>query len=238
MIALILLVFLFCVILSCDKRVKKVFRITYITSSINIIPEYKVSSPRCAILLTTYTGSKSATQQDENRIKMYMKNIHNWLDTGLDIFIVNSSPYIFPFKHPRLKQHSFRQPDGLTSSSLLEGNSVREAYRVFSRFSEYDYVFKITGKYYCPEFPSLIERIPADTDILLQYISVFQAHTEVVGARPEILLEIYREAGIHDSVESCLSDILIENKYRVYKLPKLSIKNKNNRGNGSLLEYL
>ena len=206
----------------------------YVKDFIELIPIKKNPKPlKIAILLTMYIGNSN------EKFKMYMKNIIEWLKTGLTIYIVESSGFEIPFKHPLLKTFIFSQtrPEQKSNPSLTEKDSILNACNYFD-FSLYDMVFKVTGKYFSDNFLDMINYIPSDADLVLQYQTITDGqNSEIVGFSPKIIKSICLKIDENNNFENVLKNI-DKNDLTIYRLKKLSIKYKTKRSDGSILDFL
>jgi hypothetical protein len=137
-----------------------------------------------AIILGMYIGPS------ESRKKMYQDNVLDWLhNTPYDIYTVNSSGHILDITHDRLFEFTFKQDETHMVShqskplidvftklfikkkdsgpTQLEKNSILKTFTHFPALFSYDMVFKITGKYFCPDFERHYNSIPS-ADIIIQ----------------------------------------------------------------------
>ena len=200
---------------------------------IELIPNKKNTKPlKIAILLTMYIG------KSEKKFEMYMRNLMEWLKTGLDIYIVDSSGFGIPFKHPLLKTFIFSQskPEQKKNPSLTERDSILNACNYFD-FSLYDLVFKVTGKYFSDDFLDIINYIPSDADLVFQNQTINGQNSEIVGFSPKIIKSICLKIDKKNSFENVLKNIN-KNDLTIYRLKKLSIKYKTKRSDGSILDFL
>lgn len=123
---------------------------------------------KTAIILGMYIGSS------EEKKKMYQDNVLDWLHkTPYDIYTVNSSGHTLDIKHDRLFEFTFKQDETPMEShsknfmdlftklfikkkeigpTQLEKNSLLKIFTHFPTLYSYDMAFKITGKYFCPDF--------------------------------------------------------------------------------------
>jgi len=220
----------------------------YLKDFIELIPIKKNPKPlKIAILLTMYIG------KSKEKFEMYMKNVMEWLKTGLDIYIVESSGFDIPFTHPLLKTFTFSQKNNtflpenifdVSSSnfifndvSLKERDSILNACNYFD-FSLYDMIFKVTGKYFSDDFLDMIHYIPSDADLVLQYQTITHGqNSEIVGFSPKIIKSICLKIDQMNHFETVLKNI-DKKKLTIYRLKKLSIKYKTKRSDGSILDYL
>ena len=191
------------------------------------------SDNKCCILLTMYV---------KNNVELYEKRVKRWLDeTEFDIFIVDSSGIGINQKNERLKQFVFEQDLKFNhvSVSVSEKNSILKASEYFNELLNYDIIFKITGKYFIPEFKSIIKTIPNDTDIVFQHLEITHGqNTELVGFKSELFIDIINEITENKTFEDVMYDIKISNKYKTYRFPMLKLDEYTNRSDGSTLVYL
>lgn len=207
----------------------------YLECKPRFLPIKKNASPRkCCVLLTMYADSNE-------KKKFYEKILDLWLtNTKLDIYIVNSSGEILNKKDERLFQYAFKQKSEYNHDigpSVYERDSIDGILSVFD-FSQYDLIFKITGKYYIPDFEKVIEYIPDDADIVLQnQINTHGQNTEIIGLSPSIIKNIIAQIDIEKTFEQVAKSLYCSN-YNIYRLPPLVPKIKVERSDGSILEYL
>ena len=147
------------------------------------------SDIKCCIFLTMYV---------KNNVELYEKRVKRWLDdTDFDIFVVDSSGVGIKQSNERLKQYVFTQNPNFERVSVSESekNSILNAIEYFNDdFLEYDIIFKITGKYFIPNFDYVITNIPDDTDIVFQNLQITHGqNTELIGFRPELIKDIIYE---------------------------------------------
>jgi hypothetical protein len=178
----------------------------------------------------------------KNNVELYEKRVKRWLDeTEFDIFIVDSSGIGINQKNERLKQFVFEQDLKFNhvSVSVSEKNSILKASEYFNELLNYDIIFKITGKYFIPEFKSIIKTIPNDTDIVFQHLEITHGqNTELVGFKSELFIDIINEITENKTFEDVMYDIKISNKYKTYRFPMLKLDEYTNRSDGSTLVYL
>jgi hypothetical protein len=159
---------------------------------------------------------------DDKRI-LYEKIIDKWLSkTNVDIFIINSSGEKINKTHSRLFVHSFRQKSNYNHNigpSIYERDSMLEAISYFD-FSRYDYVFKITGKYFVKDFENMIKNLPNDADIIFQnQIITYGQNTEIIGIRPSLIKDIVKNINQQMPFEKVAKSLYCSNK--CYRLPPL-----------------
>jgi len=163
---------------------------------------------------------------DPNRINMYHQKISSWLSkTSLEIYTVDSSGSFLDIRHPRLHQYSFKQNQEfvLFDPSLVEKDSLLRAYQFFKKdFKNYDYIFKITGKYCAPDLENVINNLDMNYDLILQtndssYIT--RHSSELVGLSSSKFIEIISQ--IDKNFEDTLYNIRNNYRYLIIKPLKL-----------------
>jgi hypothetical protein len=192
------------------------------------------SDVKCCIFLTMYV---------KNNVELYEKRVKRWLDeTDFDIFIVDSSGIGIKQTNERLKQYVFTQEPYFDrfSVSVSEKNSILNAIEYFNDdFLEYDIIFKITGKYFIPNFDYVITTIPDDTDIVFQNLQITHGqNTELVGFRPNIIKDIILNISHEKSFENVMREVQYNNEYIKHRFPPLILDEYARRSDGSTLIYL
>ena len=152
------------------------------------------------LLLTT---SVNVGYNSANRLEQYRKSINHWLKySNLDLYIIESTGYKFEeYKNnPRIFIHTFtpkiktNRPD-LFSSSQLESESILEAYKHFKeKWKKYNVIFKLTGKYFIPNFENYMKNIPL-CDIYIQNRDSWKnfVATEIFGFNKKMIYKIYNK---------------------------------------------
>ena len=179
----------------------------------------------------------------KNNVELYEKRVKRWLDeTDFDIFIVDSSGIGIKQTNERLKQYVFTQNLDFErfSVSVSEKNSILNAIEYFNDdFLEYDIIFKITGKYFIPNFESVITTIPDDTDIVFQNLQITHGqNTELVGFKPELIKDIILNISHEKSFENVISEVQFNNQYTKHRFQPLILDEYARRSDGSTLIYL
>ena len=192
------------------------------------------SDVKCCIFLTMYV---------KNNVELYEKRVKRWLDeTDFDIFIVDSSGVGIKQTNERLKQYVFTQNSNFerVSVSVSEKNSILNAIEYFNDdFLEYDIIFKITGKYYIPNFDYVITTIPNDTYIIFQNLQITHGqNTELIGFRPDLIKDIILNISHEKSFENVMREVQYNNEYTKYRLQPLILDEYAKRSDGSTLVYL
>jgi len=113
------------------------------------------------------------------RLNDYLKSIGNWIQkTSLKIIVVENSGYPFnQFKNDnRFEIISFDESQ-LPEAGYLKGNSSKGASELFSinyaiknskLITPDDFIIKITGRYFIPEFEEYLSKINLDFDAVIQ----------------------------------------------------------------------
>jgi hypothetical protein len=199
--------------------------------NITVLPYTRNQNPlRICVLLTTYAIP--------SRVKQYQKIIDAWEDTGVPLFVVDSSGCC----GLRYKNYCcFDQgtiPDNLSGPSTLEKESILRAMDFFV-FDEYDIVVKITGKYFMKDLVEQFNYIPTGTEIIIQANqTTCGQNSECFGATPAILLTLLQ------SIEGSFGfeDVALQaqSTYEAVRLPRhdISKTERVTRSDGSVLEYL
>ncbi len=199
-------------------------------------------SSKCIILTTFVT---------ENNRNMYLKKINMWLNTGIDIYLVDSNNQGFKIKNKFYKEYIFNQekePDhkSNTNPSLLEIRSLEKIINHHNLVNKYEYIYKITCKYFIDDYKTLNVANNENHDLILQ--SAFSTHmrwhnSELVGFKSNKILEIldliknYGDGGF----ERGLGWLKENDKYKYKILKKLPLNNKYGyvkRNVGDTLKYL
>lgn len=200
---------------------------------IELIPNFSSNSDmNIAILLTMYS-------KGSDRINLYNRNLKKWGNSVVDIYSVDSNGYRYNI--PEVNEYVFYQDKNMkyNGPSMPEKNSIVKAYEYFDGFSQYDFIFKITGKYYIEKLIDMLKYIPVDADIIIQnQTNTGGQNCEIVGAKPHILIEIVNNITDYTSFEQALLDAVKSGKYKIYRLLPLYIKEKVKRSDGSYLKYL
>jgi len=188
-----------------------------------------------AILLTSY--------MEESRREMYNTNIMRWLnESPFDIYVVDSSGLgTFHFSHPRLQFFSFLQKQCIAqvTQSVLEADSIVRALENFALSdSNCDLVFKVTGKYFIPDFLHHTKDIPKGTEAVFQSIfSQSWQNSECFGMKPSLMKSSMSMIG-RVLMEEHLSELLKQNKWQIFRLEPLPLDRKIPRNDGSILPHL
>jgi len=215
-----------------------------------------------AILLTSAVYSKaeyrtfifahgsidnSLNTNSEKRLLIYKKSIQNWLEkTDLVLFIVDSTGYKYEeySTNQRIKICSF-VGDIVSNckgcdSTVYEADSILKAFEYF-KFSEYDFIIKITGKYFIPNINNLISVVPPDTDLIFQsrsilHIFFLQQPCEIFGCKTKhlenIMNKVLQISKKSKNFEYTLDGLNDKGEYKIYRLPEIKLDYPVQRGDG------
>jgi len=208
----------------------------YYDNFVELIPNYKIDRKmNIGILLTMYTS-------DEKRAKMYSKNLKKWSKSGFEIYSVESNDY--KYNVPDVNQFVFKQDDlqyaKSKGPSIKEKESILRAYNYFGdRLMMYNFIFKVTGKYYLENLQQMLQYIPSDAEIIVQnQANTWGQNSEIIGAKPHILFDIVNQIDEQTAFEEVLKEVIKSKKYKIYRFLPLKFNDKVQRSDGSYLEFL
>ena len=182
-----------------------------------------------ALLITTYNSTKMRNTMYTSIINWYLKN------TNITIFVVDSYNAGFDniecSDQKRLFIHKFDQNTYKLhhkSSTTCEIISIKEAFANFC-FNEFDYIFKLTGKYAIPELENYLDKFEiSDTpDLILQYRAVSKhkaQNSEIFGIsvlEHERILSLLESFPARVALECRLFNIMENDDVKYLKLRKL-----------------
>jgi len=189
--------------------------------------QFTNTTQNTCILLTTIINTEKGDINE--RLNMYLEVINDYLkNTELLIHVVESSGYTFPeFKNnPRIIVHSFKSTRKKGSSSILEAESILSAINNLN-LSNYEYIIKITGRYYIPNLSKLVDDIPANADFLFQ--SKYSTgrewqNSEIFGCRIRYMnLVCDKILKYSMAFEKALYLFSIDKNYTSYRFPEIKL---------------
>lgn len=196
---------------------------------------------RCALLICTYN--------EPTRTPMYEDVIRWWIQhSTFDIYVVDS--YGKPF-HDHIEQHCHTHHFDQTvyyhagsSTSILELYSLQESIRAFAgKWSEYDYIIKMTGKYTLPDLEAFTKTISDPFDMIVQNKlgTVGHRHCEIVMYRTQRMSEWVHQlletvTNTPCILERALSILLEHISYGIF--PDLPNRSSYKRGAGDFMNCL
>jgi hypothetical protein len=193
-----------------------------------------VDSSKICILLTTCVNPSYTQNKLDKRKEIYTDVINKYLTfTNFDIYVVESSGYTFPEfeNNPRVKVYSYKNYLKyskylllLNNPSPLEATSIINAISHFN-LNEYQYVIKITGRYFIPNINEILNTIPIGADLILQNNQhIFYQHTEIFGCKTKYfknIMEFIKNYNLVINFE--IAVFLYSIKYKYYRLPKIKL---------------
>jgi len=196
------------------------------------------------ILLTTCVNKKRGTPAyNQKMLKHYTNIIYQWLETGLPIFVVESSNYRFDeISHQNLIVYSFLDETYL-SSSVSEVTSILRILDNVPEINLYSHILKVTGRYYISNIYKHLTNVGCEGDLYIQHLNNnkdFQ-NSEVFGFRRRLTDIIFKQVlnPPYPLIEHQLWNISHENNYKIVVLPKMPNTDLIPRGgDGLTLPYL
>ena len=221
-----------------------------LTILIYLLNQYKHKKKNnSCILLTMYN--------EPSRRELYTDVITWWKrNTDLDIYVVNSygdnslnnlNANIVSFDQSKIDPSHFGP-----SSTDYEIFSIQYAVDTIKELSNYDYVFKITGKYRLPGATDILSTIPPGYQIIIQNshhdaegIKFGWNNSEIIGFNGQNIKKIINilkttkpKNGM--ALEKRIPTYIKENKIKYYRLPQINIPEdfRVKRSDGKILEKL
>ena len=192
----------------------------------------------------------------EERVNMYENIISLWIEnTKIKIIVLENSGYDFiKLKNKYLEDNSKRlEFITFTYDQILERDrkfleskeakghhelyALNYAYRN-SKLINDDIIFKLTGRYYIPNFENIVNNLDLNKDIFVQN-TLWRGYyrCEILGCKNKKFNELFRYPTENDMIEE-------EYTKRINKigskllLPMLKLHKKTMQGVGAYLEYL
>ena len=209
-----------------------------------VLPQenFKEKQSYCILLTTCVNLTFKQTDVLNNRKNHYISIINKYLDnTKFDINIVESSGYSFDeFKNnPRINVYTFVNKEEGTPS-YLEALSILKAYYNMG-LHKYDFLIKITGKYYIPNLENIINDLE-NKQLYFPNISgsSFYKNSEIFGCKtkyiPKIMNKIIKNSKYNLNFELTISLYSLFNDYGIFS--KIYLNEPIKRGDGSILTAL
>ena len=185
------------------------------------------------IILTTtvFVQDKCYLHQKDpdERLKIYQKSIKQWLDTGLKIIVVENSGYLFNESHEyqsdKFEIISFDEKT-LPEARYLRTNNSKGASELFSinyalknTKLKFNFVIKITGRYFIPEFEEYISKLKFDC-----VIQNDRSSCEIIGCKLTETSHLFNTSDLLNG-ESC-NHIEFLYKHRISQFNKVLILKK------------
>lgn len=182
-------------------------------------------------------------QQDKNeRLKTYLDAIKKWIDTDFKIIIVDNSGYTFSELEKKDNLHilyyyhdniNVKEESKFILSSTEKGHhemlAINHAYNNIPIDWKYEKIFKLTGRYYIPNFKHYVDNIPSEA---LYYIQNRDVMCELYGGNKNYVIELFKlptiknKRQISETIKKERIEYILKNstnKNIVYKFPKLSV---------------
>jgi len=222
--------------------------LTFIQKNNKIISSNYVNPGKVCVLLTTCTITKSINGigNEEERIKMYNEVINNYLNkTSINIYIVNSSGYTFPeFKNnPRIFIYSYIQENKYLRYpvSYHEATSILKAFD-YLNLNKFEYIIKITGRYFIPNINDIISKIPLGTELIFQnkdnsFILTFYQNSEIFGCKSSLLKNIMKTIINNNYISFEQIITLLSFKYKYTKINKIKLNNSVKKGSETKIMF-
>lgn len=217
-----------------------------------------------AILMTTCV-SPQIFQKDDSPIirkKLYEETIMLWLTcTNLDIYVMESSGSTLDIpNHPRINMYSFTIPNDIVqgNSSIGEAMSIQKAMEYFGLVEKYEFIVKVTGRYFVPELESFVNNVlsisrPIPSFLFQQYKRnlifsvIFQDYirgknrqpSEIFGFKSN-LYKVFTDRIINHTthlMEESLHEMSSHPSMTIYRMPKLKLHKPVKRGGDRRLMY-
>jgi hypothetical protein len=204
------------------------------------------SKHKFCLFLTTCYNRENYSDEDKRQIQgLYNNVIRDWLhNTELPIAVVDSSGHKYPeFSNTRLIVSSFifRQSE---SSTISEANSMLYALDNCKELSKYEYLVKITGKYYIPFMEHILSSVQRDHDFYVQNRNTDNGlvqNSEVFAFRYSLGRELVTPivTGEYKQVmEARLGEVVQSGKYTYTRFPPMINYYSARRGDTSILRLL
>lgn len=212
----------------------------------------------CILLTTTvYTHNINFNNQSnpEIRLNQYISKITKWLnDTSFNIVVIENSGYKFselPDNNDRFEKITFDYSEIPFEDKLYLNNTkakgqheayaIKYAYENSRLLKSADYIIKITGRFYIPDFEKILLEKLTEEVIFIRQIKTHKC--EITGCRKDLFNILFNFPKKHDHVEIAYRDAI--NHYRkplvhwatnsknVLTLPVLKLDEKTTRGIGT-----
>lgn len=182
-------------------------------------------------------------QQDKNeRLNTYLYAIKKWLETDFKIIVIDNSGYTFhelekndnlhiiSYYHDNIDVHE--ENKFILTSTEKGHHEMLAIYHAFNNIPSdwnYDKIFKLTGRYFIPNFKQYVNDIPHEA---LYYIQNRDVMCELYGGKKDNVIELFKlptiknKRQISETIKKERIDEILkqtDNKIIVYKFPKISV---------------
>jgi len=203
------------------------------------------------ILLTTTINTENhiswlKQRNSEERKQMYEEIIKLWLNkTNFKIVVIENSGSNFNLeKNKNLEIISFTYPekdkillDTYVAKGQHEMYSIQYACKNSKFIKNTDYVIKLTGRYFIPEFEKIITKLVLNQDCIRQsQIWRKMNRCEIVGCHKNIIDKIFYFPLKDDMMEQEMMNRM--KNYNILELPKMKLHKSTKQGAGGLMKEL
>jgi len=204
----------------------------------------------------------------EKRIKTYVKKIKKWIkNTNIDIVVIENSGFnfnelqkyvcdrfeIITFDYSKIDKNDNTLLKSMRSKGQHEIYSINYAYKRSKIIKKNNYLFKLTGRYFLPNFEKIINEfnytqysyiIQHDSDHvsknkykgkLIDKIG-FPKRCELVGCKKELIDKFFKFPLKNDHMEQELYERLHD--LSILVLPKIYLDEKTKQGCGHEMIYI
>ena len=198
------------------------------------------------IILTTtvnvFNVNKVFQKSSSERLQTYISSINKWLKTDFKIVVVDNSGYTFPEIKPTKNLHiisyfynkiDVNESDKFILFSNEKGHhemlAINYAFNHIPNEWKYEKIFKLTGRYFIPNFKQYVDNIPQEA---LYYIQNRDVMCELYGGKRENVIDLFKlptiknKRQISETIKKERIDEILRktnNKNIVYKFPKLLV---------------
>ena len=203
----------------------------------NIDGRFEFHKNKC-IILTSFVNKE--------RQSMYLKRVSKWVNSGIYIYLVDSNNTGFDLISPNYNQFLFDQTKEdyykyhKEDSTHLEIKSILKIVNHFSLTEKYDYIYKITCKYYFDNYKILdISENVSGNDLIFQksHNKKYQ-NSELVGFKSDKIVNILNFILKRDIIFEEGLGIIKNQNYKFKNLNAIKLTDRVKRGDGSILNYL
>ena len=188
------------------------------------ILEHLFLKKKLCIIITTHINSNE-------KYNIYLPRVKKWIQTGYDIYLVDSNNKGLNIKYPNYKEYLFNQQNqkyyhSNVNSSILEINSLIKIINHFHLTTKYDYIYKVTGKYFINEYQHLYINEKDTYDLILQSRCKMNFNnSEIVGFHStKIISYLNYIINLKDTLfEKGLGNLKNNNKIKIKQLKPLTV---------------
>ena len=192
----------------------------------------------------------------QERINMYIEIIELWMEnTNLNLTIIENSGYEFTELKNKYLENNKHRLEFITFTykdipeedrKFLESKDAKGHHELYainysykkSKLINDDIIFKLTGRYYIPNFENIVNNIDLNKDIFVQN-TLWRGYyrCEILGCHYQYFNQLFEYPSENDMIEEEYTKRInkIGNKLL---LPRLKLHKKTMQGVGAYLEYL